>query len=434
MRQELSKASTDSLQVALKMKISRELHRQAAHGEEDIAVATEAVDQAINSPNSILYARALNNLGLLYRFHQQYPLAIPLHTKAFEIIEKQEGYSKDKMIFANNAGVAGRYNADYELAVEYYMKALRIAEAENSLLNIEIASNGLGNTFMAIPHKQEEGLQYLERALAVAKKADNRLGLAMNYLTISGYHDKLHQHQEARSYLHKLLTLNEELNDPYGKAMTLKAFGESYLIENKQLFLAEDYFLKANEMFKELDNTQRQAMTLFNLGEVAFKQQRYTRALNRLNKALEMAESIRDKVLIVRISEIISTIYEEKANYNMALAYYKKARDYQDSINLASQEIKIATLSKQFNLEKKETEIGLLRKTQAYQESQIANQQAAIRNRGIIIFLLAAVFLTLALIIWLQYRNHQNKKLTQSIIHQQEKEKVAAEYKRNLLE
>ncbi|WP_150451511.1 tetratricopeptide repeat protein [Arenibacter lacus] len=434
LQQELSTATTDSLKTALKIKISRELHRQSDHGEEDLEIATEAVNQAINAPNSIIYARALNNLGLLYRYHQQYPLSIPLHVKAFEIAKNFEGHSLDKMIFANNAGVAGRYNADYELAVDFYMKALRIAEAENNLLNIEIACNGLGNTFMAIPQRQEEGLHYLQRALEAAQEGDNRLGLAMNYITISGYHDQLRQHETARSYLRKLLKLNQELDDTYGIAMTLKSFGASYLMENKHLDIAEDYFLEAHQIFEELGNKQRQALTLYNLGEVAFKQKKYNLSLARLNKALNLAEDLKDKVLIVNISEIISAIYEEKSNYNKALSYYKKARDYQDSINLASQEIKIATLSKQFNLEKKETEIGLLKKTQAYQESQIANQQAAIRNRGIIIFLLAAVFLTLALIIWLQYRNHQNKKLTQSIIHQQEKEKVAAEYKRNLLE
>ena len=434
LKRELSLATTDSMQINLKVKISRELHRQPSHGEEDIQIAKEAVDQAINAPNSIIYARALNNLGLLYRYHQQYPLSIPLHVKAFEIIEDQDSLSLDKMIFANNAGVAGRYSADYELAVNYYMKALQIAEAVNSLLNIEIACNGLGNTFMSIPHRQEEGLNYLQRALNVAKQADNRLGLAMNYLTISGYYDKLLQHETARSYLNELYKLNQELNDTYGQAITLKAFGESYLIENNNLSLSEDYFLKAFQMFKGIGDKHRQALTLYNLGQVAFKQKNYPLSLKRLTDALNRSEQLNNKVLIVNISEIISTIYEETANYSEALAYYKKARDYKDSINLASQEVQIATIVNQFDLEKKEAEIGLLKKEQSYQQNQIDNHKAAIKNRGIIIFLLAAVFLTLAIIILLQYRNSKNKKKSQSIIHQQEKDKVEAEYKRNLLE
>src|SRR5690606_1841315 len=123
----------------------------------------------------------------------------------------------------------------------------------------------------AIPNRNEEGLNYLKRALEVAKEADNKLGLAMNYLTISGYYDKLRQHDTARDYLQKLLKLNQERDDTYGIAMTLKAFGESYLIENKDRALSESYFTEALQIFKDLGNKQRQALTLYNLGQVAFR-------------------------------------------------------------------------------------------------------------------------------------------------------------------
>src|SRR5690606_10744404 len=126
-RNDLASTTNDSLKIELKVKISRELHKQAGHVDEDIEIATEAVNRAISSPFTILYARALNNLGLLYRYHQQYAQAIPLHVKAYEIIENMNGVALDKMIFANNAGVAGRYNAEYEVAVTYHMKALQIA-------------------------------------------------------------------------------------------------------------------------------------------------------------------------------------------------------------------------------------------------------------------------------------------------------------------
>jgi len=433
-RNELALAMNDSLKIDLKIKISRELHKQAGHVDEDIEIATEGVNRAISSPYPILYARTLNNLGLLYRYHQQYALAIPLHVKAYKIIENTEGVALDKMIFANNAGVAGRYNAEYELAVEYHMKALQIAEEEESLLNIEIASNGLGNTFMAIPNKSEEGLNYLKRALEVAIQADNKLGMAMNYLTISGYYDKLRQHNTARIYLHDLLKLNLERNDAYGKAMTLKAFGESYLIEKKNLTLSESYFKEALQIFRDLGNKQRQALTFYNLGQVAFMKRDYALSLARLNTALEISEEMKDKALIVNASEIISEIYEEQANYSKALLYYKKARDYKDSINLASQEIQIATISKQFDLKKKEAEIDLLKKDQTFQKIQIETHKTELRNRGIIIFLLAAFFITLAIIALQQHKNQKNKKTTEAIIHQREKEKVEEVYKRNLLE
>src|SRR5690554_75856 len=67
-RNDLTLATNDSLRIDLKIKISRELHRQAGHIDEDIEIASEAVDRAISSSYPVLYARALNNLGLLYRY------------------------------------------------------------------------------------------------------------------------------------------------------------------------------------------------------------------------------------------------------------------------------------------------------------------------------------------------------------------------------
>src|SRR5690606_17052422 len=141
----LTTAINDSSLIGAKLKISREYHRQESHIE-DIITATQAVESALLFNNVYLYAKALNNLGLLYRYHQQYADAIPLHRKAFDITEHLDILPIDKMIFANNTGVASRHNADYNTAVYYYLKALNIAERENDLKNIEIACNGLGNT------------------------------------------------------------------------------------------------------------------------------------------------------------------------------------------------------------------------------------------------------------------------------------------------
>src|SRR5690606_19842355 len=113
-----------------------------------------------------------------------------------------------------------------------------------------------------------------------------------------GYYDKLREHSTARNYLNKLLQLNQERNDTYGKAMTLKAFGESYLIENKNLSLSESYFKEALQIFKDLGNKQRQALTYYNLGQVAFNEKKYPLSLNRLNEALAISEEMRDKKLI----------------------------------------------------------------------------------------------------------------------------------------
>src|SRR5699024_9405227 len=118
------------------------------------------IDRALSIEDTVLYARALDVKGLLYRQHQWYEQAVPLHMRAYELVAHRDGNIKDKMIFANNTGVAARYNKQNALAVTYYLKALKLAEEHDAPRDIAIASNGLGIALNNIPGREDEALNY----------------------------------------------------------------------------------------------------------------------------------------------------------------------------------------------------------------------------------------------------------------------------------
>jgi len=336
LRHQLTVKSNDSLRVIKMITLSREMHRQIQNGDEDIKMATLAMEAAAMQ-DPILYARALDNLGLLYRFYQQYSEAIAFHVKAYKIIANRKGFSIDKMRYANNAAVAYRYNADYDMAVEYHMKALRLAENKNNTYNIEVACNGIGSTFMAIPGKEAEGLTYLKRALETAKGASNKRGIAIQNVAIGGYYDKLGQHVKARGYYQDILDINDKnLKDAKGRGMGLKALGESYLKEGLDLQQAKQYFDQALKLFREIEDRQQQAYTLLELSKMDAAQQRYKQSLPKLKQVMQIAAELHDQRLLQATAKTISKHYEVLKNYPLALSYYKKAQNYQDSINLTS--------------------------------------------------------------------------------------------------
>lgn len=426
LRMQLREPLSDSLQIETMIRLSRELQRAGAQEEEDIAVATEAVDLATGM-DTLLYARALNNLGLLYRYRQLYREASTLHQRAYTLIAGREGQTLDKMIFANNTGVAARYMADYDLAADYYFKALRIAEEEHNVRNIEIACNGIGNTFMAIPGREQEGLAYLERALVAAREADNKRGMAIQSLTIGSYHDQLGAYEEARRYYADLLEINIEISDEKGRGMALKAFGESYLKEGKNLDLSAQYFQDALVIFQQIDERQQQASTLLELGLLEMRKAAYPESIAFLQRAMHISESQRDWALIRAVSESLSQVYEATNRYAQALQFHKQARDYQDSINLSNQQVQIAAINSRYNFEKKEGEIELLK---AEQSIHIAQK----RTRGVIIALLIVLSSTLALLFFLQRRNRIHKQKTNERLTQMERERLEAVYEKNLAE
>src|SRR5690554_1485151 len=85
LQQELTIVTNDSLRVVIMMQLSREMHRSSPQGDQDILMATMAMEAAALQ-DTLLYARSLDNLGLLYRFYQQYDEAINFHSRAYEMI------------------------------------------------------------------------------------------------------------------------------------------------------------------------------------------------------------------------------------------------------------------------------------------------------------------------------------------------------------
>jgi len=433
LRNQLSVESNDSVRVVIMIELSREMHRVARQGDADIRMATQAMETAA-AQDTFLYARAIDNLGLLYRFYQQYGEAITFHARAYELIANRGGHAVDKMRYANNAGVACRYNADYNLAIDYHVKALRLAEREMDTRNIEIACNGIGNTLMAIPGKEEEGLAYLEKALDIAKKVGNQRGIAIQNLTIGGYYDQLGQHRKARTYLREILKINETRKDARGRGMGLRALGESHLAEGTDLQQAERYFDEALAVFQAINDRQQQATTLLELGNLGALRQQYTQSLSKLKQAMQIAEELNDQELLQATAKTISEHYEALNNYPLALSYYKKAQSYQDSINLANQLVQVSAIARRYDVEKKESEIELLKTEQTMQELQLERRTNQLNARGTIIMLLVALSLALAVAFLLRNRSRKDRINAERMLAKAENERLKVVYEKNLME
>ncbi|MDT0642813.1 tetratricopeptide repeat protein [Zunongwangia sp. F363] len=424
--------TNDSLKIVYELQLSRQIHRKDHNEEEEYTYAQDAIQQALNISDTLLYARALDNFGLLYRYHQHYDEAFSLHIKAFNLVKDRKTDPLYKMIFANNAGVAGRYNQKYDAAVSYYMKALKIAEAENDLKNIAISSNGIGNALGNIPGREEEALGYFKRSLKAERKRENSLGIAMNYLSIADYYINKEQFKRAREYLHELLQINQERNDLYGLAITYEYLGIAYLEEEKNLKKAASYFKDALQRFREIEDAHKQAEILLRVGDIKLKQNQLTPARENFQKSLALAKSLNQYGLIMENSFRLSTIMETNNKPSQALFYFKQGKAYEDSIELSEQNVEIAALIRKYDLEKKENHIKLLQKDKALQQTLLANQKQKLERRRIFMLLLGTALFFILIIFFLQYRNSLTKKKTNARILKEEKEKMKAIYERNL--
>lgn len=424
--------ATDSLRVLNEIDISREIQKKNSGDRKEYVHAKNAINYALALKDTLLYGRALDNLGLLYRFNQQYGQALTLHIKAFELIKNMPVDPLYKMIFANNAGVAARYFEKYDLAVKYYLAALKIAEKEKDLKNIAISSNGLGNALENIPERQDEALSLFNRALKAEKSRNNPRGIAMNLLSIGDYYIQKKEYKIARNYLEKLKKLNAANNDEHGLAITDEFFGISYLEEGKDYNKALSYFTTSLQWFRLTKNVMKESEILSEMAAISEKQNKTAQALKYYNQSMDLAREINSKGLIMTNAENIASIYENRNNLEKALQYFKIAKLYKDSIDLSDQQIQIAALTSNYDIEKKEARIELLENEKKLRKEQLLSQQEKIKRQEILFALIGISILAILAISLLQNRNIKLKKKSDLLFVAQEKERLKALYERDL--
>ncbi|MEC3879193.1 tetratricopeptide repeat protein [Parapedobacter sp. 10938] len=427
LRRRLQREQNDSTRVELQIDLSRLEHRKTHHEDDCIGIAALAMEKAATLANTTLYAKGLDNLGLLYRYHHRYAQALRLHMKAFDLIEHEAAPPLSKMIYANNTGVAARHNGDNDIAVNYYLKSLAIATRADDEKNMEIASNGLGIALMSLPGRGEEALDYLHQALEIAKGAGNKRGQAMNYFSIGGYYDKVGQHDKARGYFRELQLLNEEMDDENGMAISLQAIGNSFLTEGNDLPAAQSYFRQAQQRFKEVGNDVGEAQTLNSLGEIFFRNQQLTQALSFFRQSMEVGVRLNNKRLIKNSAEMMSRIYEEQHNTSEAFNYFKIAQLYKDSLALMEQETAIMAIKTRYDFESKETEIELLTKDKTLREAQL-------KSSALIIYLMAGVLILLLGLIFFLVRIRRIRRKAIMLIEAQKRDKLKAQYEKSVME
>lgn len=430
--QALHEENNDSIRIKIQIDLSRKIHEKKHDEEKEYRYAQAAIEKALFIKNKLLYAIALDNLGLLYRYHKHYSEAITLHTKAFALVDSLPNQAVQEMIFANNAGLAYRYNENYAQAVFYYLKALRIAEANNDLRNIAISCNGLGNTFANIPGKEDEALQYFERSLAAEEERGNSLGVAMNYLSISDYYTLKKQYAKSRNYLDKLLLINQKRGDRHGLAITYEFYGHNYLQEGVDLEKADSYFEQSFQQFEELGDLRKQADVLANRGDVNHKQGKDEPALRYYLRSMALGKKTGNKGIMLRTSKKLSEIYESWSDSAKALYFFKLAQEYKDSIDIVDQEIQIAALSKKYDIEQKESQIELLEKDNTLRLAELSAQREKLKNRGISILFLLTGFIAIIIISFMQYRNISMKRKATLLLAEEEKKKLNAIYEKEL--
>ncbi len=208
---------------------------------------------------------------------------------------------------------------DYEASTQYYKEAIRISEGKGSFYIR--ALNAMGVVLMS-QNKLEEAFEYLEKSLEGVKNSDNLMLTSKVYCDVAKY------------YFH------------------IGDFESSVHHHNKSIDIRI-----ANGFHNPLTTNYT------DLAELYFIQKDYEKALDFALEAEKLALKLNVVIKIYPVYKILSSIYEARNDFALALEYFKKYQSLKDEVLSQENARRITHLSMKFEMEavQKENEIFILK-------------------------------------------------------------------------
>jgi len=285
---------------------------------------------------------------------------------------KQEEYKYAGKIFNIKANAAS-YNGNLEEAVKYYLEAVKYFKkgdftegAAGVLMNIGITYHDLG--------KYDKSIATYNEAYE-AFKAQNQLPHAARCLFNTGlaYRDT-EKFDTALEYLRRAEELLKD-KDPFGTLPNVYSnIGDVYVLLNN-ITQAEFYLKKSLTLASKNQKKTILANSNFSLGDLYKNNGQLKKSEEYLTKALDFANELNLPDMKSYITKALSELYEKQGNTVKAFEAYKTYKIIDDSLFMSDKALEAERLLKEYEVERKDSEIALLSKDNELHTFRIQRQQ-----------------------------------------------------------
>ncbi|GAB4310887.1 MAG: hypothetical protein Kow00127_00650 [Bacteroidales bacterium] len=201
-------------------------------------------------------------------------------------------------------------------------EALKIAEETGDIRSVAMAYNRLGEYY------REKGLynkaiDYFYNSLRIMQELGDEAGIARSYNLIGIIYYYLEQYDLSLSYYMMALDINEKQNDVKWIAANSNNIGMIYERMNR-FDEALKYYRRATEMSLRIGNQNWLANIYGNLGSLYMKM-KDPRALEYLNKRLEIKLQQEDTIGLSRSYYLLGTYYNSIQDFDRALPFLQKS-------------------------------------------------------------------------------------------------------------
>lgn len=294
-----------------------------------------------------------------------------------------------------NKGLAYHYMGDLERALEYALLSLEIDEQRGDEVGMGYDYNKIAETYLDLG-EFEKALEFYHKGLALREKLDDTYGLAISYNGLGGLYYELRSMDTALMYYKQSAAMNAQLENTMGEASALSNIGNIYLYNGKYQE-AKQMYESSITHFEAINDRINLASSLNALAYAYQRMEQYDSARYFGLMSLDTALQYNFAYVVVANYELLHTVEAFTNHYEKAYEYLYSFQKLRDSLVNESQVVKINDMRNQFELEKKEVELG-------QQRLVIESGEAANRNLLIGVVVLLVIAIVILALSWYLYR------------------------------
>lgn len=341
--------------------------------------------------------KALNDLAGL--FYYSVPEKSLDYTKSAFALSKRVGYKKGLALSYNSFSIYYWLKADFPKALEYNYKALHLFEDLNDKKGIAKANNGLGTIYVEFKN-YKQALSCYQKALEESQITNDRKSIATYQNNIGDVYLRMKEYQKALVYFDKAIKMNAYEKGSYesGLNYTNIAITLNFLKQHEKSIEASN---KSIAIYKN-DSSLLNAYNKIELGKSYYylalmeksktkREQLLQKSLDYINKSLKTFNSAGSLIDIRDSYSYLSKIYKAQEKPELALSYFERSSNLNDSIFSSENKMQIEFLKSQREIELRDKKIEI--------------QNLKIKNEARKVYLLytitIAVVILSALFFWL---------------------------------
>ena len=277
----------------------------------------------------------LNEIAVLYAKEGQYEEAEEFLN---QILDNTENSHKTTISAClNNLGIIHQNKGFTQKALDCHQEALKISEEIGDELNIAVALSNISIVYSHLGF-DEKAIESLEKSLEKVKERgfdyvlvrplDSLATLYMNLSSKHRYEKKKSElyKKKAKNYLDQALVISLKYNNRLAEASCYHNFAIYEPKGRESLKLIN----KALSIFRSLNDKKRIIDSLLTKAIIYRLEGKITKAFDIAQDAYQKSLEIKSRLLEIQALTVFGQIHFSEKNYSEALEYYKKAIDLKE--------------------------------------------------------------------------------------------------------